>query len=144
MPVNGNSLAANENAPALVSALLVRGTSICEWLSVTFPASSRTGMMDSPMAISYEMTCAADRSAGLDPEVDYERISRDLALYDFPWDTVQALSFALFRTYAVPGIGRLLHETGEFTRNTQQRRMMADQPETILSLGPTLRPTSSA
>ena len=33
----------------------------------------------------------------------------------------QALSFALFRTYAVPSIGRLLFQTGEFTERTQKR-----------------------
>ena len=33
----------------------------------------------------------------------------------------QALGFALFRTYAVPGIGRLLDETGEFTERPQKR-----------------------
>ena len=41
--------------------------------------------------------------------------------YDFPWDNLQALSFALFRTYAVPSIGRLLDETGEFTGRVQKR-----------------------
>jgi len=62
-----------------------------------------------------------DRNAGLDPEVDHEVIYRNLALYEFPWDLNQALSFALFRTYAVPSIGRLLFETGEFTTRTQKR-----------------------
>ena len=33
----------------------------------------------------------------------------------------QALSFALFRTYAVPSIGRLLDDTGEFTSRVQKR-----------------------
>jgi hypothetical protein len=33
----------------------------------------------------------------------------------------QSLSFALYRTYAVPSIGRLLRETGEFTQRTQKR-----------------------
>lgn len=57
----------------------------------------------------------------LDPEVDYERIYRmDLRL-EFPWDLTKALEFALFRTYAVPSIGRLLRETGEFTDRPQKR-----------------------
>ncbi|WP_019201642.1 oxygenase MpaB family protein [Tsukamurella sp. 1534] len=60
-------------------------------------------------------------SAGLDPETDFEQISRNLATYEFPWDIMQALSFALFRTYAVPSIGRLLDETGEFTGRVQKR-----------------------
>jgi len=61
------------------------------------------------------------RTAGLDPETDFQEISRLLGLYEFPWDTTQALSFALFRTYAVPSIGRLLAETHQFTENTQKR-----------------------
>ena len=44
----------------------------------------------------------------------------------------QALSFALFRTYAVPSIGRLLDETGEFARDTQKRYddtgLLLDEP----------------
>lgn len=63
----------------------------------------------------------SSRNCGLDPETDFAEIYRNLALYDFPWDINQALSFALFRTYAVPSIGRLLYETGEFTERTQQR-----------------------
>ncbi|TQL67676.1 uncharacterized protein DUF2236 [Nocardioides albertanoniae] len=61
------------------------------------------------------------RTAGLDPETEFQEISRLLALYEFPWDTMQALSFALFRTYAVPSIGRLLADTRQFTDNTQKR-----------------------
>lgn len=57
----------------------------------------------------------------LHPARDYEEISRILVQHEFPWDINQALSFALFRTYAVPSIGRLLHETGEFTERTQKR-----------------------
>jgi len=70
------------------------------------------------------------RSAGLDPLVDYERISRDFGQYDFPWDLEQALSFALFRTYAVPSIGRLLYDTQQFTTDTQRRH-----DDTALILG---------
>src|SRR3954452_24819283 len=57
----------------------------------------------------------------LDPRSDQEQITRILVHHEFPWDTTQALSFALFRTYAVPSIARLLHETGEFTTRTQKR-----------------------
>ncbi|MDW4574066.1 oxygenase MpaB family protein [Microbacterium sp. M3] len=62
-----------------------------------------------------------DRSSALDPETHFVEIYRRLGTYDFPWDLNQALSFALFRTYAVPSIGRLLDETGEFARATQKR-----------------------
>jgi hypothetical protein len=59
--------------------------------------------------------------AGLDPETQYEEIARIASYYEFPWDYQQALSFALFRTYAVPSIGRLLFDTGEFVERTQKR-----------------------
>ncbi len=59
--------------------------------------------------------------ATLDPETEYEQISRVTGHHEFPWDIQQALSFALFRTYAVPSIGRLLHDTDEFTDRTQKR-----------------------
>jgi hypothetical protein len=57
----------------------------------------------------------------LDPASDFEEIVRITASHEFPWDVTQSLSFALFRTYAVPSIGVLLHDTGEFTRRTQKR-----------------------
>lgn len=59
--------------------------------------------------------------ARLDPVTDYEEIYRITVTHEFPWDLSQALSFALFRTFAVPSIGRLLDETGEFARNPQKR-----------------------
>ena len=61
-----------------------------------------------------------DRNRGLDPRTDFEEIYRNLTLYDFPWDFNQALSFALFRTYAVPSIGALLSESRGFD-DTQKR-----------------------
>ncbi|MFF0816826.1 oxygenase MpaB family protein [Rhodococcus sp. NPDC003318] len=63
----------------------------------------------------------SNRNLGLDPETQYVEINRNLATYEFPWDINQALSFALFRTYAVPSIGRLLGRTGAFTEETQKR-----------------------
>jgi hypothetical protein len=63
----------------------------------------------------------ARRTAALDAERDCHEIYRILVAHEFPWDLNQALSFALFRTYAVPSIGRLLHETGEFGARTQKR-----------------------
>jgi hypothetical protein len=61
------------------------------------------------------------RIAELDPATDFAAIYRILVAHEFPWDMNQSLSFALFRTYAVPSIGRLLAETGEFVRRTQKR-----------------------
>ncbi|WP_169746818.1 oxygenase MpaB family protein [Demequina gelatinilytica] len=60
-------------------------------------------------------------NAALDPERDFVEIYRNLVMHEFPWDMNQSLSFALFRTYAVPGIGRLLDQTGEFVSRTQKR-----------------------
>jgi ER-bound oxygenase mpaB/B'/Rubber oxygenase, catalytic domain len=57
----------------------------------------------------------------LDPATDYVEIYAKVVAHEFPWDMNQSLGFALFRTYAVPGIGRLLDETGEFTRRPQKR-----------------------
>ncbi|TWP45811.1 DUF2236 domain-containing protein [Lentzea tibetensis] len=57
----------------------------------------------------------------LDPEADHGEILRITAGLDFPWDYVRALEFALFRTYCVPSISRLLSETGEFRRHPQKR-----------------------
>lgn len=61
------------------------------------------------------------RNDRLDPATDSVEIYRNVVMYEFPWDMNQALSFALFRTYAVPGIGALLDRTGEFTGNVQKR-----------------------
>ncbi|MBB5937783.1 oxygenase MpaB family protein [Streptomyces zagrosensis] len=57
----------------------------------------------------------------LDPERDFLRIYRITVTHEFPWDFTRALELALFRTYAVPSIGSLLAETGEFTERTQKR-----------------------
>ncbi|MGV9339985.1 oxygenase MpaB family protein [Streptomyces sp. NPDC003688] len=57
----------------------------------------------------------------LDPDRDFEEIHRISVFHEFPWDTVQALGFALYRTYAVPSIGRLLAETAELTERSQKR-----------------------
>ena len=61
------------------------------------------------------------RNESLDPATDFVEIYRNVVTHEFPWDMNQALSFALFRTYAVPGIGRLLAETGQFTEQVQKR-----------------------
>lgn len=73
-----------------------------------------------------------DRNRGLDPHTDFHRIYRNLTLYEFPWDYTQSLSFALFRTYAVPSVGRLLYDTSAFTEDTQKRyddtALLLEQP----------------
>ncbi|MER5304294.1 oxygenase MpaB family protein [Streptomyces lasiicapitis] len=57
----------------------------------------------------------------LDPEKDFLTIYRLSAVYEFPWDFTRALELALYRTYAVPSIGRLLARTAELTDRTQKR-----------------------
>ena len=66
-------------------------------------------------------TSWSERIERLDPERDHLEVHRLVCAHEFPWDTLQALSLALFRTYAVPGIGALLDRTGELTGRTQQR-----------------------
>ncbi|GIE81686.1 peptidase [Actinoplanes philippinensis] len=62
-----------------------------------------------------------DRIAALDPEKDHLEIYQISSGREFPWDYTRALEFALFRTYCVPSISRLLAATGEF-RDRPQRR----------------------
>ena len=57
----------------------------------------------------------------LDPEVEFLEIYRIIGGHEFPWDMTQSLGLALYRTYAVPSIGDLLSETGEFEHRTHKR-----------------------
>ncbi|RJQ82547.1 DUF2236 domain-containing protein [Pseudonocardiaceae bacterium YIM PH 21723] len=57
----------------------------------------------------------------LAPERDYEQIYRLSTAFEFPWDYLRSLEFALFRTYAVPSIADLLATTREFERRPQKR-----------------------
>ncbi|MFW0786082.1 oxygenase MpaB family protein [Gordonia sp. CPCC 206044] len=59
--------------------------------------------------------------ARLDASDDAQLVAQSLATREFPWGITQSLSFALFRTYAVPSIGELLYDTGEFTEHPQKR-----------------------
>ncbi|WP_084637972.1 oxygenase MpaB family protein [Gordonia shandongensis] len=74
-----------------------------------------------PARVKSRVKNTASLTAGMDPETSYHEIYRTLATYEFPWDINQALSFALFRTYAVPSVGELLDETGEFRERAQRR-----------------------
>lgn len=62
-----------------------------------------------------------DHLQTLDPERDHWEIYRTTATVEFPWDLTRALELALYRTYAVPAIGALLDETGEFRLSAQKR-----------------------
>ncbi|WP_430784493.1 oxygenase MpaB family protein [Actinoplanes sp. G11-F43] len=62
-----------------------------------------------------------DRIAALDPERDHLEIYQLSSGREFPWDYTRALEFALFRTYCVPSISKLLAATGEFRERPQRR-----------------------
>ncbi|MDS1271347.1 oxygenase MpaB family protein [Lipingzhangella sp. LS1_29] len=70
----------------------------------------------------------------LDAKEDCVRIRQILTAHEFPWDMNRALGLALYRTYAVPSIGELLYQTGEFTERPQKR-----YDDTGLLLGTMLR-----
>ncbi len=57
----------------------------------------------------------------IDPNTDFEATVRQLSLVIFPWDIEKALEFALYRTYAVPAISKILAHTGQFENATQKR-----------------------
>src|SRR5947209_10151675 len=62
-----------------------------------------------------------DQIRALDPVRDHQQIVLLSTRYDFPFDTTRALEFALFRTFAVPGIAHLLEQSGEFLARPQRR-----------------------
>jgi uncharacterized protein (DUF2236 family) len=57
----------------------------------------------------------------LDPDVDFAEIYRIMATHEFPWDMTQSLGLALYRTYAVPSIARVLAGTREFQDRAHKR-----------------------
>lgn len=61
------------------------------------------------------------RIAELDPVADAQAIYRISAGFEFPWDYRRSLELALFSTYCVPSISRLLDATGEFRVRPQRR-----------------------
>ncbi len=71
-----------------------------------------------------------ERIAQLDPQHDCQEIVFLLTYQVFPWDIERALEFALFRTYAIPAISRLLAKTGELIKRPRKRY---DDTELIMS-----------
>lgn len=57
----------------------------------------------------------------LDAEKDHQEIVFLDAAYEFPYLTQKSLEFALFRTFAVPSISKLLDETRQFSQHGQRR-----------------------
>ena len=67
----------------------------------------------------------------LNPEKDHWEIVRLALFYEFPWDAQRALELALYKTYAVPSISKILHQTRELENNTAKRY---DDTDILLSL----------
>jgi hypothetical protein len=57
----------------------------------------------------------------LDPVTDHQKIVFLVGAYEFPFVTQRSLEMALFRTFAVPSIAKLLDETGAFMHSGQKR-----------------------
>lgn len=66
----------------------------------------------------------------LDPMKDAWEIVQLTVFYEFPWDFNRALELALYKTYAVPSISKILHQSREFEKHTQKRY---DDTDLILS-----------
>jgi len=57
----------------------------------------------------------------LDPRKDAWEIIRLSLLYEFPWDFNRALELALYKTFAIPSISKILFQSKEFEKYTQKR-----------------------
>lgn len=78
-------------------------------------------LLDTISARRRERFRRRDELAAVDPAEEPRTYALELSTKEFVWGTTQALSFALFRTYAVPSIGELLYETSQFTDEVQKR-----------------------
>ena len=66
----------------------------------------------------------------LNPKNDAWEIVRLSVFYEFPWDFNRALELALYKTFAVPSIAKILHNSKEFEKHAQKRY---DDTDLILS-----------
>ncbi len=57
----------------------------------------------------------------LDAQRDHVKICHDLAGSTFAWEINRALELALLRTFCVPRISAILHQSGEFLHHPQKR-----------------------
>ena len=73
------------------------------------------------MAVSTARSRVLDEIRTLDPVADHQRIVFLSTCFDFPFDTTRALELALFRTFCIPSVSRLLDRTGEFQNRAQKR-----------------------
>jgi hypothetical protein len=56
-----------------------------------------------------------------EPQRDHLKICHDLAGSTFAWEMNRALELALLRTFCVPRISAILHQSGEFLHHPQKR-----------------------
>lgn len=66
----------------------------------------------------------------LDPKKDAWEIVQLSVFYEFPWDFNRALELALYKTFAIPSIAKILHNSKEFEKHAQKRY---DDTDLILS-----------
>lgn len=57
----------------------------------------------------------------MDIKADPSAVHRDFFMLEFPFMVNKALEFALFRTYGVPSISKLLRKTGKFNKCVGKR-----------------------
>ncbi len=62
-----------------------------------------------------------DRIQQLDPKADCHEIVQLAGTYEFPWLLRKSMEFALFRTFGVPRMSKLLDYTGQFRLHGQRR-----------------------
>ncbi|KAH9293100.1 hypothetical protein KI387_041695, partial [Taxus chinensis] len=76
----------------------------------------------------WKITCLVLRAkrsqymASLHPTQDALLLCKLTSLLEFSFLTMKALEFALFRTFAIPSISKLLHSTQQFSPNTVTKR----------------------
>ena len=61
------------------------------------------------------------RLAALDPAKDHHEMVRIMAEHEFPLDTLIAGELAQLKTFGIPGIARLLHQTGRYEKESTKR-----------------------
>ncbi|GAA4648733.1 oxygenase MpaB family protein [Kistimonas scapharcae] len=59
--------------------------------------------------------------AELDPAENYHEMVRIMAEHEFPLDTLIAGELAQLKTFGIPGIARLLHQTGRYEKESTKR-----------------------
>ena len=61
------------------------------------------------------------RMQAMDVKADPSAVYREFSMLEFPFTVDKALSFALFRSYGVPSISKLLRKTGQFNKCAGKR-----------------------